>query len=485
MGKNINFYSVQIILVSVIVFFTGCKKLVEVEGPSTSVNSANIYENDVTATSALTGIYTLLSASSVSSESLTGIGYYTGLSSDELQLLSGYGNPVINTYYTNSLDSRTPYDFWNRIYNQLYYVNAALEGIGHSNTLTPKVKQQLIGEGKFMRAFCFFYLVNLYGDVPLTLSTNYKVNIVLPRSQQPLVWKQIIEDLKDAEVLLNADFLDGSLLKTTNERVRPTKWAAKALLARAYLYTKDWKMAEEESTQLLNNPLFILSPLTEVFNKNNHEAIWQLQPVVGYPNTMDGIAFIYNPNYPDRTPVALSEGLIKAFEPGDIRKNLWVNTVKIEDDIYSFPYKYKYGSDISVPSIEYSTVLRLAEQYLIRAEARIQQNEIADGIDDLNRIRIRATDLTDAIIDQLKPLAGNLSKGDALIAVEHERRVELFSEWGHRWFDLKRTSRIDEVMSKVAPLKVVNGNWKSNQQWYPIYYVELQQAPNLVQNEGY
>src|SRR3546814_2883222 len=101
-------------------------------------------------------------------------------------------------------------------------------------------------------------------------------------------------------------------------------------------------------------------------------------------------------------------------------------------------------------------MLRLAERYLIRAEARARQDKLAgpDGATfDINAIRLRSgLDATDA-----------LTKEQLLAAIEQERRVELFAEWGHRWFDLKRTARASEILK---PQK--GENWQQTDMLYPI-----------------
>jgi len=119
----------------------------------------------------------------------------------------------------------------------------------------------------------------------------------------------------------------------------------------------------------------------------------------------------------------------------------------------------------------------LGEQCLIRAEARAQQGNLNGAISDLDIIRKRAG----------LPLIANTNPGISqsvlLTAILHERQVELFTEWGHRWLDLKRTNNVDGVMNTVTTQK--GGTWNSDWQWYPITLSELQTAPNLVQNEGY
>src|SRR5438552_17436425 len=112
--------------------------------------------------------------------------------------------------------------------------------------------------------------------------------------------------------------------------------------------------------------------------------------------------------------------------------------------------------------------LRLAEQYLIRAEARTQENNISSAQTDLNVIRSRAG---------LGPVTAS-DKASLLAAILHERQVELFTEWGHRWFDIKRTGTVDATMTVVTSQK--GGTWNTNQQWYPIPQSELQNDVNLV-----
>jgi len=112
----------------------------------------------------------------------------------------------------------------------------------------------------------------------------------------------------------------------------------------------------------------------------------------------------------------------------------------------------------------------LAEQYLIRAEARAEKNNLNGAIDDLNMIRERAG---------LSPLLPSSDQSQVLAAVAQERRIELFAEWGHRWLDIKRTKTADQILGPIKSL------WKSTAQLYPIPTLEIQTDPNLKQNPGY
>jgi len=454
-----------------------CKKLVEVIPPSTTINSANVYENDATAIAAITDIYVGISRQNMGSGGISSLSLFPALSSDELSLYNGATNNSVLYFYKNSLSSNNlnnP-DFWTVLYQNIYTANQALEQLSLSHSITPAVKQQLLGEAKFIRAFCYFYLVNLYGDVPLTISTDYKINSLLFRSSKGQVYQQIISDLTDAQGLLSSKFLNATLLSETAERVRPTYWAATALLSRAYLYNKNYLKSESEATAVINNNLqFQIVLLDSVFYKNSYEAIWQLQPVNQGWNTEDARIFILPASGPNAyaQPVYLSAQLINSFELSDKRKEKWVGTVSTVNGTYYYPNKYR-SATYNDPITEYEMVLRLSEQYLIRAEAEIMQNNFNDAKNDINKIRSRAG---------LPPVNGN-DQASLLAAISHERQVELFTEWGQRWFDLKRTGAIDAVMNVVTPQK--GGTWNANWQWYPISINELSLNPNLIQNQGY
>ncbi len=161
--------------------------------------------------------------------------------------------------------------------------------------MTQQVKSQLIGEALFLRGFFYFYLINLYGDVPLVTTTDYKINSSLARSSKDDVYKQVFQDLEQAKNLLSDRYLDESLKVYTDfaERVRPSKWAAAAIAARAYLFAGDYSNAEKNATVLINNnELFQLTDLHETFLRNSKEAIWQLQPIQEGLNTEDALLYI-------------------------------------------------------------------------------------------------------------------------------------------------------------------------------------------------
>jgi len=469
-----------ILLPSLFVFVmqTSCRKLVEVNPPVTSSTSASVYNSDATAAAVLTGMYAKLSSTSNYSgnHGFTTISLFAGLSADEFTLFD-LANSNYLAYYANRLSiSSGGFEYWSPIYSYLFACNSALEGINSSSNLTPGVKQQLLGEAKFLRAFFYFYLINMYGDAPLVMSSDYKINAMLPRTTKAQIYQQIIADLKDARSFLASNYVDGTLLKKTAERTRPNKWAATALLARAYLYTGDWANAEAQATSVIDNSsLYGLATLNNAFLRNSNEAIWQLQPVTpNISNTQDAYQFIIPATGPSSSwPVYLSDNLLKNFEAGDLRRTNWIDSVVIAGSTYFYPYKYKVIAP-SAPVTEYLMMLRLGEQYLIRSEARVQEGKVDAGAADLNSIRARAG----------LPYTTAATQPTLLSAIQHERQVELFTELGHRWFDLKRTLAIDTVMNVVTPKKG-GSSWNSYQQLYPIYAQDIQKDINLTQNPGY
>jgi starch-binding outer membrane protein, SusD/RagB family len=483
-------------------FLTSCKKLVNIPAPSNQLAENNVYTNNASAISVLTGLYNNMSKGGQPFSGNYSIPLLTGLSSDELTLYSGMTLDRYLRYYQNALspvvEPVAGSEFWTPLYNFVYTTNAAIEGLSNdqASALLPSIRQQLLGEAIFMRAFFYFYLVNLFGNVPMPLNTDAYKTTLLAKTDKAKIYEQIVKDLADAKDLLSDQYLGIDLLNGSSERVRPTKWAASAMMARVYLYTGEWAKAEAEATNVISySSLFgaISSvPLNSVFLKNSKEAIWQIQPTDLNFNTQDARLYIVPSTGLSTTYfVTLSKQALNAFEPGDKRAiyDNWVDTTIYK--VSSTPiirdtakYVYKYKVNANNPNIiastgtqnmtEYVMILRLAEQYLIRAEARAQQGNIGGAQSDLNAIRNRAGLTNTNASDQ----------ASLLTAILHERQTELFCE-GHRWFDLKRTGAVEAVMSVVTPLKSNGAPWKSYQQLYPILNADILKSPNLTQNPEY
>lgn len=453
----------KLFLLTGLLIGSSCEDFIKIDPPKDQIVSANVFNSDASAISAVKGIYSSMTSSGgFASGSFLSVTYQVGLSSDELIYYSML--PETSEFYNNSLtaiNGNLMNYLWAEPYRYIYDANSILEGIENSKALTLAIRNELQGEAKFIRAFCHFYLVNMFGDVPLVLTTDYRINRNASRVSEAEVNQQIVNDLLDAQELLKDDYTFSD-----SERIHPNKGAATALLARVYLFMGEWASAEAQATSVINNPNYNLVDVNEVFLKNSLEAIWQLMPVSSVSNTEEGGIFIIDAPSPAQE---LSSELLSAFEVDDTRRINWVGSFEDEAATYYYPnkYKIKYGND---PLDEYSMVLRLAEQYLIRAEARVKQNDISGAQSDLNSIRNRAG------------LGNTLaaSHDELLLAIEHERQVELFTEWGHRWFDLKRTARAQVV------LNALKSDWQDTDLLYPIPQSEMESNINLKpQNPGY
>ena len=441
---------------------TSCRKFLEIPPPSYQMISDKVFTSDATATSAIAGIYSEM-MSNPNQFCNSAVSLYGGLYSDEMTYYSSTDrDEFISSRLSQSSHAFLSSAFWAQAYKYIYTANICIEKLNNSAAITPAVKQRLLGEAKFIRAFCSFYLAALFGDIPLTLTSDYKINQSIGRTSHAEVLDQIILDLKDAKSIIPEQYTDG-------ERIRPNKWAAASLLCRAYLYREKWEDAVRESNEILNSNLYHLTPdLASTFKKESNETIWQLQPVNPIWNTWEGKEILFESTNTPPTYV-LRRGLLESFEIGDKRKDSWISSrVYLSDTVY-YPTKYKvYGNN--APITEYYIVLRLSEIYLIRAEAKMNLGDLPGAIANVNTIRSKAG---------LQNI-NNTYKPTLETTIVNERRHEFFAEWSHRFFDLKRWRKIDAVMSVEKP-----ATWNSFRELWPIPYNQINANTNLSQNPGY
>lgn len=444
-----------------------CSDFLDIDTPSTQIARRDVYQDDAAATSTINGIYSeMMFSSGFASGGISSVTLLAGRSADDFVNHSKSQTAEFSSNNVTDNNNSLRNNLWREAYRYIYFANSILEGLEQSQNVTVPVRKQLKGEALFVRAFCHLYLVNLFGDVPLLTGTDFRINSEAHRSASTDVYDQIVSDLAMAKELLAADYSFSA-----NQRTRPNRWAASALLSRVHLYRNDWSESEEEASAVIDNPLYSLEGnLNAVFLKNSKEAIWQLIPHEGTINTREGATFILTAT---PTELSLSNSLLRSFEDGDLRNAEWIRSIDINGNIYHYPYKYKVKSGATMN--EYSMVLRVAEQYLIRAEARAQLDNIEGAISDLDAIRQRAG------LPRYQDTQPGMTKQQVLTAIENERRIELFSEWGHRWLDLKRTGKADEVLGvEKGP------DWQPTDVLYPIPFSEIQNNRNLLpQNPGY
>lgn len=440
-----------------------CDSFVDVGLPQSQLTTEGVFQSSATANAAITDIYSKMRDQGILAGTALGLSNSLGNYADEFQCYSLPGDSTMS-FFTNALlaSNSTITSYWNTSYNYIYASNAVIQGLENNNVLNKTEKERLKGEALFIRALIHFYLTNLYGSIPYVTSTDYRVNNTIKKTNIESNYSLIIKDLQQASTLLPQDY------KST-ERTRPNKCCALALLARVYLYNKNWEDASNAASAVLNQNSFyqLESQLTNVFLKKSRETIWQFQPSRVGKNTDEGSTFIFSSGPPPL--VSLTAGFIDSFETVDLRKTNWIKSITGQGLTWYHPFKYRINNALT-ESLEYSIVLRLAEQYLIRAESRAQHGDLIGAKEDLNRIRSRAGLSNTAAV----------SKEDILKEVMQERRKELFSEYGHRFFDLKRSGEINSILSLTKP------GWNTSDILFPIPQNELNVNPNLIpQNDGY
>lgn len=479
---------------SATLLFTGCEKLVEIDSPVNSISTNNIFSTNKQAEWALASVYskmingTDMSRVDLAAQKNFSAGLTTlmgALASDEVYLKGGYSDKVLYAVNTNTVSTTTSSlsdSYWTSAYKTIYDANAVIEGIAESTSpgLQDSVRRQLSAEAKTIRAFTYFYLTNIFGDVPLVTTIDFNQTRNLTRAAKQKIYEQIIKDLKEAIADLALDFS-----VSEGQRYRINKWFAVGLLARVYLYDGKYSDAITNATSVINHSLLfgLETNPADVFKKNSREALFQLKPTLEHGKLKNGTpeGFVFNlQNLVDGPTYLLSEDFYNQFDANDKRRLNWVSTFMLKDGsgkIQHYPGKYKKGLTTAVANgeQEYYTVMRLAELYLIRAEANMLQSSANTviAITDLNELRRRA---------DVEELANTLTATEVMNAIARERQFELFVEWGHRWFDLIRTGKAEEVLSQI-PYK---SPWLGKYQLlYPIPTAEIRANSFLHQNPEY
>ncbi|MGF7077441.1 RagB/SusD family nutrient uptake outer membrane protein [Mucilaginibacter sp. 3215] len=360
---------------------------------------------------------------------------------------------------------------WDSGYNAINVCNNVLANL---NLVDAANKDRVEGEAKFLRGMIYFDLARVFGKAwnDGTPASNPAVPIILtpttsiPGIQKPSrntvaeVYAQAIKDLTDAEAKL--DTYKTSFANSPD---------ASAVLARIYLTQEKFELAEQEATKVISSGLYSLVPVfkdefqnyeqaTRVFNSSEDVFAIQMSPQSGF-NALNEV--FASADFAGRGETVINQQHFDRYESGDARADEFYN----DGDNYTAKFNNKFGNVI---------VIRLAEMYLIRSEARSQKTtpNFAGAISDLNVVRNRAG---------LANTTAASSKQALRAAVENERRVELPFE-GFRLFDLKRykgsTVTTDEDGNVADTFE-----WNSPKLIFPIPKRERDANPNLTQNEGY
>lgn len=437
-----------------------CDKLVEVEDPANQIGTSQIFNDIQTANAALAGLYVGLRDQSVlSGGSYYGINPLLDSYTDNLDCF--YNNQAVMEIYQNQLletNSTISY-IWKTAYQEIYHANSIIYGAENSGRLSEAETSQIKGEAIFIRSLIYYYLQQLFNDIPYTKSIDYEYNRSLSKKDGATLLDQLETDLKEASDLLKDDYRDA-------ERIYPNRKAAQLLLARIYLHQGEWSQAQFIVEEIMESPLYQFQPdISEVFHKSSRNILWQLKPQNSGDAVKEASFYFFTGAAPNS--YTLTGDLVNTFADNDLRKQAWMAAVTYNGNTWYRPYKYKNLSGSNTN--EYSVILRLEEVYFIMAEALAMQNRVDDAMIYLNATRERAG---------LTALS-SLSAEEFIDELLAEKRREFFTEFGHRFIDLKRMGRLEELGS-------LKPNWQEYKQRWPVPQSELMLNPNMApQNPGY
>lgn len=490
MKNKINFLLVTVGVFILVDISSGCNKLLDKQ-PVTQIvtqtgSSASITASD--AENLIAGCY----------DAETGYAY--GLESNVLDRITngdvradncyaGGDNPdniSIDLFTDNALNGNIARD-WSDSYGIIGVINSAIAQISNCTdpALSATRKEQMLGEARFMRAYTYFYLVRLYGRVPIMLKpvdqTNSEALIkstLVPQSSIDSVYQAILNDLWFARENVQNDNVPA-----TKEII--TKGAVNSVLAKVYATwpnNQNWDSVAYYCDQVIPDYSLLSNYdwLWDNNHKNNSEAIWEFN-YIGYSKVGNWIPsqFIGAGWKKFETP---TNDLVKDFESEDdtIRMNASIAFVNYGwadpywKDVNHYPIVVKYNDPNNGTNDFYA--IRLADILLLRAEAYNQLGDLTNAAKLVNQVRARV---------HLNPTTAN-TKESMEAAILNERRLELAFE-GKRWFDLVRTGTAVAVMNaqKDGNGNNLNYNVQPYMLVYPIPQTQLDLNPLLTQNPSY
>ncbi len=469
-----------------------CEKFLDLEPVSDGIAVSNtgadsiLYHSASEAEAALAGVYADFK------NEYYQLDYFVNGDAQSDDAYAGGDNPAnfqIDDYRIDAINLNVSRD-WAYLYSTIGKANAVINNTQAVNdpALTAQRKAEIIGEASFIRAFMYFQLVQLWGDVPLQLKEVKTISadqlddiypLIFPaRAPKEEIYRQIIADLELA--------LAGVRV-TAPHKGFVTKGAVNTMLARVYATQEphDWNRVNEYCDAVIAGGYTLLPDYDMLWNnsqENSPEAIFEINYNGGITDGNWGTKIFRGLDWKKfNLP---SNDLVRAFDAeGDTkRKNSSIIfldvTGKWSDPHWpqtKYPFINKYRTFTEGSNQNY-IFYRLADVLLLKAEALNELGDLAGAAELVNRIRTRVN----------LPNTAAASQSDMRLAIEKERRLELAFE-GHRWYDLKRTGRAIAVMNAVTGAGNENLGYDLNEQrlLWPIPQAELDKNSKLTQNPGY
>ena len=465
--STIKFFSFAGML-STLLMINGCKKVLN-QQPQIYIPREISIINKKGAEAAVAGMYNELQNGSYYGRNFQII---SDVSSDIAQSVGTWDfYREMDTYVVTDGNTENG-NFWYRAYRAVNQANNVIAYVPQVSNAAEAEKNRYLGQAYFIRALAYFDLTRLYGGVPGVVGTLgvplvLKPSIIIDETSFPSrptlqsSYNQVESDLLKALELLPETSGDS--------RSQVVKGTARALLSRYYLYVNKPEQVIMYSTQVIADSKYALSPtFSNIFdNKLTGESIFELNFLA---SDQSGIRnWYFTSALSGRGDLAAHDSYYReaTADPKDSRGKYFAY-----DATSKFHYPTKYQKAGNIDNIH---VIRIAEMYLNRAEARAKTNDLTGALADLNRIHMRAG--SDAL---------NITGATQLLtAILQERKLE-FAEEGHRFFDLVRTG---QAMTKLVQVERRNGPPTSltngGRQVFPIPSFEINSNKNMVQNEAY
>ncbi len=384
--------------------------------------------------------------------------------------------PLISDIDNFTLDATNPFvaPVYRGHYRAIARANVAIENIP-AVEMDAQLRDRLVGECKFLRAYSYFLLVNWFGDLALITNT-LQGDEYYAQTRQPktAVYDQIERDLKDAIAVLPEK--DGY---TSADKGRASKAAARGILAKLYMLKKNWEAAEIQCQEIINsNQYSLLNRYADNFlpvGENGAESIFEIQAVAlptqqaagpgsSPHNMVQGVRGIPNLGWGFNRP---SDNLISAYENGDPRREATIiyvgeilpdgsTQVQNNPDVINARYNQKAWVPAH-PGLQDNgpgniRVLRYSDILLLAAEAKNEQMKSGEALPLLNQVRKRARGTSNFILPDVTVTDQTMLRE----RIYRERRVELAMEQ-QRWFDLLRWGRAAEAMQAAGKTNFVPG----------------------------
>ena len=387
---------------------------------------------------------------------------------------------------------------WTTLYEAIGRANSLISSLNRNTTLSDAVKNSAYGEAYFVRSYCYYFAVRVWGKVPLRLQAIVNANDVgLALSPVSVIYDSVIKDMK---------FAEANLPNQTTSPGRATAGAAKTALADIYLTLGQYQLARDKAKEVMDNKTtygYDLEPsLATVYSPTlatNKEDVFSLK----FSQIVDKGAFMasywadskakaagYSVSGNKFGGIISIAPLIKNWDNNDLRKkfslynsyviNGVVTAAEIETDIYDLRMgKYKDpNAPIDTGNGNDFYLYRFADVLLIFAEAENKVNgPTAAAYDAINQVRRRAYGLPANTPNAVSDLPAGLSQTAFDDMVFRERGYEFIGEC-KRWFDMVRTNRVTQTINGVnAVIKFPNRKPVPTKVLFGLPDVELQNNP--------